>query len=187
MQRKKRISLWSALAAVSLMVLPAIGAFAAPAAGSGGPSFNDPQSLCKAIVYLPTPGWHHMDGLGWFCVSDLRQYGRGGGNGGLASTFQYSVSGDGYHSATQVQIFFTVNVASTRHSGLKQLSTYAKALSENSAFTISKAMLQNIARGKAFSKGEKTYKVSFKVQHMRKDQYVLQIDKLGKMSGRRDR
>src|SRR5690348_12603761 len=131
MQRNKHKSLWCALVAGVLMTLPVASAFGAPSAGTGGPSFNDPQGLCQAIVYLPTLGWHHMDGLGWFCVSDLRQYGRGGGNGGFASTFQYSVSGDGYHSATQVQIFFTVNVAGSRRSGLKLLSTYAKSLSEN--------------------------------------------------------
>lgn len=141
---------------------------------SDGPSFNDPQGLCNAIVYLPTLGWHH-DMLGWNCISDLKKYGRAASYLRLPSTFQYTVIGIGYKQATKVKLFYDANNPATRSKSLAMMATYAKVLSGNTAFHITKAMLRDIKHGKSFSQTLNGVNIMFKVNRERIDEYVLII------------
>lgn len=179
MRREQHIARWPALAAGILMALPLAAALAAPAHAASRPSFDEPQSLCNAITALPTRGWRHVNMLGWYCISDLRQYGPKNMNLPipLGSTLQYSVSGNRRDSANQVQLFLTLNVPASRKAGLELMSRYAKTLSGHSAFSISNTELGDIAHGRNFSRRGKGYTITFKVQHFRHDQYLLEIDK----------
>ncbi|HEU0196936.1 MAG TPA: hypothetical protein VFQ88_06930 [Nevskiaceae bacterium] len=97
------------------MALLLMAELAAPANGASRPSFDKPHSLRKAIAALPARGWRHVDVLGWYCISGLKQYGPKNMNLPipLAATLQYSVSGTSRDSANQVQLFLTLNAAAS--------------------------------------------------------------------------
>ena len=162
------------VALLSVFVLPPI---ASAATSRKGPSWNDPQGLCGAIVYMPTKGWHNGGSiLGWYCQSDLKRYGAVGPRG-LPSTFQYSVTGSGYHRATKIKLWYNANNPRTLGSSLHQLAQYAKTLSANVAFKLSGSQLASIKKGQAFSASLPHARVKFSVSSGRIRAYTLSFSR----------
>lgn len=153
---------FSAACALGLLGLLASSAVVG-APTSSGPSWSDPQGLCNAIVYMPTKGWHNGGSfLGWFCQSELKQYGAVGPRG-LPSTFQFDVTGTAYHKATTIELRYNANNPATRTKSLQQMGQYAKVLSDNVAFKLSTAQLRKIAHGQSFAASAPQASVKFTV------------------------
>jgi hypothetical protein len=124
---------------------------------------------------MPTKGWHNGGSfLGWFCQSELKQYGAVGPRG-LPSTFQFDVTGTGYHEATTIELRYNANNPATRAKSLQQMAQCAKVLSDNVAFKLSTAQLRKIAHGQSFTGSVPHASVKLAVAPGRVRVYTLSI------------
>lgn len=83
----------------------------------------------------------------------------------------------GYHKATKIKLWYNANNPKTLTKSLHRLAQYAKTLSNNIAFNLSKAQLEKISGGQSFSSAISHAKIKFTVDTGRIRVYTLVITK----------